>query len=161
MFPLNRETWFGSATGFGSSSRYGDSSSPLDVTSSNGWARHHLVRLVPIDDKGSSSPLTLILHEGESPRVVELGGTSRESRGSIGSQRTVPKTLPGDGPGLPGQRNPATLSGPGICAGGAPVEHPTEPLGVRPATVQETQRDRTAVPKTQRLTACLLPFRQT
>ena len=27
------------------------SSSPLDVTSSNGWTRHHLVRLVPIDDK--------------------------------------------------------------------------------------------------------------
>ena len=35
------------------------SSSPLDVTSSNGWTRHHLVRLVPIDDKGSPLPLSV------------------------------------------------------------------------------------------------------
>ena len=35
------------------------SSSPLDVTSSNGWTRHHLVRLIPIDDKGSLSPLSV------------------------------------------------------------------------------------------------------
>ena len=35
------------------------SSNRLDVTSSNGWTRHHLVRLVPIDDKGSSSPLSV------------------------------------------------------------------------------------------------------
>ena len=33
------------------------SSRPLDSVSSNGWTRHHLVSLVPIDDKGSSAPL--------------------------------------------------------------------------------------------------------
>lgn len=35
------------------------SSSPVDATSSNGWTRHHLVHLIPIDDKGSSSPLSV------------------------------------------------------------------------------------------------------
>ena len=29
------------------------SSRPVDPMSSNGWTRHHLVGLVPIDDKGS------------------------------------------------------------------------------------------------------------
>lgn len=32
---------------------------PVDPMSSNGWARHHLVRLVPIDDKGSSASLSV------------------------------------------------------------------------------------------------------
>ena len=35
------------------------SSRPVDPMSSNGWTRHHLVGLVPIDDKGSSSPLSV------------------------------------------------------------------------------------------------------
>ena len=35
------------------------STRPVDPMSSNGWARHHLVRLVPIDDKGSSAPLSV------------------------------------------------------------------------------------------------------
>ena len=35
------------------------SSRPLDPTSSNGWTRHHLVSLVPIDDKGSPAPLSV------------------------------------------------------------------------------------------------------
>lgn len=35
------------------------SARPVDPMSSNGWARHHLVRLVPIDDKGSSAPLSV------------------------------------------------------------------------------------------------------
>ena len=35
------------------------SSRPVDPMSSNGWARHHLVSLVPIDDKGSSAPLSV------------------------------------------------------------------------------------------------------
>ena len=35
------------------------SSRPVDVMNSNGWIRHHLVRLVPIDDKGSSAPLSV------------------------------------------------------------------------------------------------------
>ncbi len=35
------------------------STNRLDVTSSNGWNRHHLVRLVPIDNKGSPSPLSI------------------------------------------------------------------------------------------------------
>lgn len=35
------------------------SSRPLDPASSNGWTRHHLVGLVPIDDKGSPSPLSV------------------------------------------------------------------------------------------------------
>ena len=35
------------------------STRPADPMSSNGWARHHLVRLVPIDDKGSSAPLSV------------------------------------------------------------------------------------------------------
>ena len=34
-------------------------SSGLTLLSSNGWTRHHLVGLVPIDDKGSSSPLSV------------------------------------------------------------------------------------------------------
>ena len=35
------------------------SSRPLDPVSSNGWTRYHLVGLVPIDDKGSPSPLSV------------------------------------------------------------------------------------------------------
>ena len=35
------------------------SSRPVDPTSSNGWTRHHLVTLVPIDDKGSPAPLSV------------------------------------------------------------------------------------------------------
>lgn len=35
------------------------SARPLDPLSSNGWTRHHLVSLVPIDDKGSSAPLSV------------------------------------------------------------------------------------------------------
>ena len=35
------------------------SSRPLDPVSSNGWTRHHLVGLVPIDDKGSPAPLSV------------------------------------------------------------------------------------------------------
>ncbi len=35
------------------------SSRRLDPASSNGWTRYHLVGLVPIDDKGSSSPLSV------------------------------------------------------------------------------------------------------
>ena len=35
------------------------SSRPVDPMSSNGWTRHHLVTLVPIDDKGSPSPLSV------------------------------------------------------------------------------------------------------
>ena len=35
------------------------SSRPVDPMSSNGWTRHHLVALVPIDDKGSPSPLSV------------------------------------------------------------------------------------------------------
>ena len=35
------------------------SSRPLDPVSSNGWTRHHLVSLVPIDDKGSPAPLSV------------------------------------------------------------------------------------------------------
>ena len=35
------------------------SSRPVDPMSSNGWTRHHLVTLVPIDDKGSASPLSV------------------------------------------------------------------------------------------------------
>ena len=35
------------------------SSRRLDPASSNGWTRYHLVGLVPIDDKGSPSPLSV------------------------------------------------------------------------------------------------------
>ena len=35
------------------------SSRPPDPLSSNGLTRHHLVSLVPIDDKGSSAPLSV------------------------------------------------------------------------------------------------------
>ncbi len=35
------------------------SSRPVDPMSSNGWTRHHLVTLVPIDDKGSPAPLSV------------------------------------------------------------------------------------------------------
>ena len=35
------------------------SSRPVDPMSSNGWTRHHLVSLVPIDDKGSPAPLSV------------------------------------------------------------------------------------------------------
>ena len=35
------------------------SSRPVDPMSSNGWTRHHLVSLVPIDDKGSSEDLSV------------------------------------------------------------------------------------------------------
>ena len=35
------------------------SSRRADPMSSNGWTRHHLVGLVPIDDKGSASPLSV------------------------------------------------------------------------------------------------------
>ena len=35
------------------------SSRPVDPMSSNGWTRHHLVTLVPIDDKGSPSLLSV------------------------------------------------------------------------------------------------------
>ncbi len=35
------------------------SSRPVDPMSSIGWVRHHLVSLVPIDDKGSSAPLSV------------------------------------------------------------------------------------------------------
>ena len=35
------------------------SSRRLDLVSSSGWTRHHLVSLVPIDDKGSSAPLSV------------------------------------------------------------------------------------------------------
>ena len=36
-----------------------ESTRPADPLSSNGWTRHHLVRLVPIDDKGSPEPLSV------------------------------------------------------------------------------------------------------
>ena len=36
-----------------------ESTRPADPLSSNGWTRHHLVGLVPIDDKGSPEPLSV------------------------------------------------------------------------------------------------------
>src|SRR5271169_536912 len=92
------------------------------------------------------------------------GQRPRRARGSgaaLGAGADAGKALPADGSCLPGRRNPPTGARSGHDSGGAAEVQSDRAVGVRPCPVQETQRDRAALPQAQRLPPHLLPIRET
>src|SRR5271154_3033319 len=74
------------------------------------------------------------------------GGTGA----ALGTGADAGKALPADGSRLRGRRDPPAGARPGYGSGGAAEVQPDRALGIRSRPVQETQRDRAALPQTER-----------